>query len=462
MANQPNQYPIEYMFVSKNSALPAQYEDTVILGISTMGVIVDLTRAVYPITFEVMFLDKHYTWTYSKAPSKFNNKPVIYTSIALDNFVASDDTVHFEFRITDSNPYFERHVLDVDVFTYKEPSVTLGYSRCNEDGTPNNAGDYCKVSYSYDIYPLGNRNSIRATLDYKGSDGTSGTYPLPNDSYSVDSFMILPMSAEHTFWIALVVSDDFSDVSKDGQLSIGYTLLDFNESGKGMAIGRVSSKANALEIAMKTYHTEAVDIDTTALSGINVPVNIHSGHRYPYIRMESNATSTDGQFCRFGLDTNADGEAGVFMSADDDSTHSSRVQVYSASARSSLDNALMLREYDGSSWTNYPVYHSGAKPPISITEIWNNSGYWETSEGNFGVGSWGGYSAYIFVGIANNYYITTVIPAAHILTSNRNFSMSDDVGHLRFYLKHDTNRLYITGVDRTSSSYSFRYLYGIK
>ena len=68
-----------------------------------------------------------------------------------------------------------------------------------------------------------------------------------------------------------MATDYFSTTEYSHNLSTAYTLMDFNKSGKGMAIGKVSTQ-NALEINMDTKLTENLTINNKTIFDLIYPV----------------------------------------------------------------------------------------------------------------------------------------------------------------------------------------------
>ena len=140
---------------------------------------------------------------------------------------------------------------NITVLDYANPSVSFSVRRCNEDGTLNENGGYCKVTYSVSISSLSNKNSKTLKLSYKvSSESTTTNVTLPMTSYSVtNQNYIFQASDDKSYNIALSATDDFITTTKSTVLSTAYTLIHFNESGKGIAIGKIS-EGDKFEVAM--------------------------------------------------------------------------------------------------------------------------------------------------------------------------------------------------------------------
>lgn len=140
---------------------------------------------------------------------------------------------------------------NITVLDYANPSVSFSVRRCNEDGTLNENGGYCKVTYSVSISSLSNKNSKTLKLSYKvSSESTTTDVTLPMPNYSVtNQNYIFQASDDKSYNITLSAADDFITTTKSTVLSTAFTLIHFNESGKGLAIGKIS-EGDKFEVAI--------------------------------------------------------------------------------------------------------------------------------------------------------------------------------------------------------------------
>lgn len=131
--------------------------------------------------------------------------------------------------------------------------ITFKCSRCLANGTVDNTGTYLKVFLAF-------TSSVTASYTIKyAKDGTTtyttfktGTAKSLNTSF-VSSTAIL--DADYSYSISLEI-DEGASGSWNGQMDFipkSFVLLDFNASGKGIAIGKISEQANAMEIGMPMY-----------------------------------------------------------------------------------------------------------------------------------------------------------------------------------------------------------------
>lgn len=173
--------------------------------------------------------------------------------------------------VTDSRGRKSSTTRTFDVLAYSTPSITkLNASRCNQDGSSNDEGAYVKITYGGKITNVNSNdvNSKSFVLKYKKQSDASWT-SLANvtDSYTVDSSIIAEADTESEYDISFAVKDSLSQTQeKSTQLSTAFTLMDFNASGKGIALGKVSTD-DEFEVNLLTVFDKDVFFDKDAFFG---------------------------------------------------------------------------------------------------------------------------------------------------------------------------------------------------
>ena len=141
----------------------------------------------------------------------------------------------------------------ITVLAYSLPRITaLSVHRCNEDGTENSIGSFAKVTYSHIITSLGELNDKKVTLKYKKSANYAYTsVELEAEYISENATYIFSADDGSSYDIMLVVEDSFTGStpsSRGTSVSTADVILHFRADGKGMGAGKVSEKANALDM----------------------------------------------------------------------------------------------------------------------------------------------------------------------------------------------------------------------
>lgn len=163
---------------------------------------------------------------------------------------------------TDSTTY--------SVEPYSNPSITsFEVQRCLSDGTLDKNGTYLKYSVEGSISPVANNNAKLFRLGYKGEGDNSYTYVTLGTAYTlsisnqISSFTI---TSSLTYDIVVEAIDSFTTTAINRTIDVGFDLLNFNPSGKAMAIGKVStasSNQELLEVGLNTTFDEDVSVTGT-------------------------------------------------------------------------------------------------------------------------------------------------------------------------------------------------------
>lgn len=174
------------------------------------------------------------------------------TSFTLDT-VNLCNTVNFVTTVTDSRGRTATYTKSVTVLDYDYPTISLlKASRCNQDGTANDEGEYLNISYAFNITALNNLNDKAYTLAYKIAGGSAYTNIATGSVYSINTNIIpaTTFSGDHAFNLKLTVSDFFNTATYEIEVPTAFTLVDYHSSGKGIAFGKVAERSGVMEIAL--------------------------------------------------------------------------------------------------------------------------------------------------------------------------------------------------------------------
>lgn len=143
------------------------------------------------------------------------------------------------------------------VFDWYTPRILqTTVSRCHPNGTLSETGISVKVTYQLDIASVNNKNKRTFRIQYKKQSETSWRQQTVTvSSYTQSGYVILPTDGENTWDIQLVVSDSFATYTLTERVGTVYVLVDFHQSGKGIAIGKVSEREKILDI-QKDWHIQ--------------------------------------------------------------------------------------------------------------------------------------------------------------------------------------------------------------
>ncbi len=174
-------------------------------------------------------------------------------------------------KVVDSRGREATKTIDYTCIAYSNPNISVAtVTRCNADKTDNEEGEYVKYSFKASIAPVSNKNGSLYQLGYKTNNEDTYTYiTIAQNTYLLDKkdtvISGVTFSADNSYDFHFYIGDTFVSTSSYQQLGTGFTLLDFNASGKGMAIGKVSEK-DALEINMDIYNKDGALIEAFKVS----------------------------------------------------------------------------------------------------------------------------------------------------------------------------------------------------
>lgn len=176
----------------------------------------------------------------------------------------------------------------INVLAYSSPKITFTMHRCDQDGTENMTGSYCKVSYKAVITSLSNKNSKSIKLRYKKTSDTQYTSRTINMSaYTQEGSEIFSAEDGSSYNVQMQAIDSFETSTTTAELSTGFSILHIPASGKGLAVGKIS-QADEFEVGMDARFYSGAhfnkgfteDIPNIANSDCNTIVA--SGHYYAY------------------------------------------------------------------------------------------------------------------------------------------------------------------------------------
>ena len=189
------------------------------------------------------------------------------------------------FKVTDSRGRIGKYSLDFRFYfySYSNPTIsTAQVQRCDANGNIDNNGEYMYISYGGSISPIVDKNTPSAIykVGYRVHNTGSYTYiPLTTgvSSYSANGMLFsdgikaasasgtkVQFSTNNTYDIQFYVKDYFTEYTNVQSLDSGFDLMNFNPSGKAMAIGKVSeagANQELLEIGMDTDITGILAVD---------------------------------------------------------------------------------------------------------------------------------------------------------------------------------------------------------
>ena len=198
-----------------------------------------------------------------------------YTSSSFTTgFLTTSGSNTCSVTVKDSRGRTKSQSVTFNVVAYANPAInSFSVSRCDQDGAANDEGDCAKCVVSASISSVNNGNAKSFQIKYKKISETEwNVFDLDNTNYTINATQIIQnIDTESEYNFKIVATDFFSFAEYSHNLSTAYTLVDYNQSGKGMAIGKVSTQ-NDFEINMDTKITGNFTINNKTIFDLIYPV----------------------------------------------------------------------------------------------------------------------------------------------------------------------------------------------
>ena len=305
--------------------------------------------------------------------------------------IYSSGTITYTVKVTDSRGRTATASVSISVVAYSAPAFSSTDAfRCNSSGTASDTGTYLSVKATGTYSSVSGKNSMTLKVQYALS--TSSAYgtatTLTNGTTSIIGSGSI--DTNYSFKVKFTLSDQFNSIEKVLNIGTAAFTVFFRQGGNGVAFGKVSERANALEINgdWDIYHgsekisgtvpitrggtggtTAAAarsNLGVVAKTGDTMTGNLSiQGTYYPSLYLLPQSNSTTNRTVFEGSYVGASSFA-----AWEDSTGNNRrmLEVRTKAYASSLDNAVMVRVCDGGTWGNYRVYHEGMETVIPLSK----------------------------------------------------------------------------------------------
>ena len=303
--------------------------------------------------------------------------------------IYTSGTVTYTVKATDSRGRTATASVSISVVAYSAPAFSATDAfRCVAAGTASDTGTYISAKATGTFASVSNKNSMTLKVQYtlSTSEAYSAAVTLTNGTASIIGGGSIDIN--YSFKVKFTLSDQFNTIEKVLNIGTAAFTVFFRQGGNGVAIGKVSERANAVEINpdWDIYHgttklNGTVPISrggtggtTAAAARSNLGVvnkagdtmtgNLNiQGSLYPSMLLKP---TRDGQ-------TNQTVFEGSYVGASsfaawEDSTGNTRrmLEVRTKAYASSLDNAVMVRVCDNGTWGNYRVFHAGMPTGVPI------------------------------------------------------------------------------------------------
>ena len=166
--------------------------------------------------------------------------------------------------ITDGRGMSAEYSVTPTVIDWWQPKMTdVRVQRSTAGGTLQEDGDHIRVDFAVDIAPLGTKKPNSKTLKISVKKQNEENYGSPItvviDGYKYQGYKVLTASGDFGYDVLIELTDDFATTSVEKQIGTAFTLMNWNASGKGMAVGKVSEK-DAFEVSIPAEFSKGVKI----------------------------------------------------------------------------------------------------------------------------------------------------------------------------------------------------------
>ncbi len=169
-------------------------------------------------------------------------------------FLASAGTTTVKATVTDKRGRTSAEKsASFDVLDYAKPSVSaLSVSRCNQDGTANNRGEYVKAVFSAAVTSLNSKNGATYKLRYKKTSEAesawktvtlsahTGKYTVTNAEY------IFAASGSSSYNVEVTATDNHYSGGKSTTASTAFTLVHYGKDGDSISFGVVDDESGVM------------------------------------------------------------------------------------------------------------------------------------------------------------------------------------------------------------------------
>lgn len=305
--------------------------------------------------------------------------------------IYSNGTITYTVKVTDSRGRTATASTSISVVAYSAPAFTATDAfRCIANGTASDTGTYISAKATGTFSSVSSKNSMTLKVQYALS--TSGAYStavtLTNGTASIIGNGSIDIN--YSFKVKFTLSDQFNTIEKVLNVGTAAFTVFFRQGGNGVAIGKVSERANAVEINpdWDIYHGSTKLNGTVPISrggtggttaaaarsnlgavnkaGDTMTGNLNiQGTLYPSMLLKPTQSGQTNQTVFEGSYVGASSFA-----AWEDNTGNNRrmLEVRTKAYAASLDNAVMVRVCDGGTWGNYRVYHEGMETVIPLSK----------------------------------------------------------------------------------------------
>ena len=181
------------------------------------------------------------------------------------NTISGSGDIDLVVTVKDSRGRTATYTRTASVYAYSKATVSKFEAfRCDASGVAEDGGSYVKITYSFNITPLDNKNGHAVTIQYKRSTATSWTNLTTDGGYSATDKTYLSgaiFDPSYTYDLRIVVQDSFTSDNPQIQIDTESVTVSYLDGGQGMGIGKVAELENTLDVAWLGKFRNGLEVD---------------------------------------------------------------------------------------------------------------------------------------------------------------------------------------------------------
>lgn len=170
----------------------------------------------------------------------------LYGTDVTSGVINKSGTISISLRVTDSRGYRTTISSSIVFQPYYSPVISV----FSANRSPDEQGTNLSVAINFDIAPVANQNSRYYRVRYRPTGGSwvtlfeSSSYYSRSTTHSATGVL----STENSYEVELYVADWYTSVTRTVNIGTTFVLVDYNQSGRALAFGKVSEMAEGFEV----------------------------------------------------------------------------------------------------------------------------------------------------------------------------------------------------------------------
>lgn len=157
--------------------------------------------------------------------------------------------------VVDSRGFENSQTKEIQVTPYSAPTMTeFSAFRCDASGVAEDEGTRLNCKRTFNISPISNKNANTWKIEARKSGDTSWS-PIANGTgYAVDDNYITSdfFDVDYPYEVQFTIADTFATISKIIEISTAFTIVDYHNTGEGIAFGKVATEQGLFDVDFPT------------------------------------------------------------------------------------------------------------------------------------------------------------------------------------------------------------------